>query len=118
MYSIYFENEHYLDVDTLEDAEKCLNNLINVTAAKYGITRERVRECFSYRIMKNGKEVLRFRIKGSTLIIVASCLKDAIRKLVDAEDFTYTRHWYNASNRKSWASVETGYGYKCIVEEL
>lgn len=118
MYSIYFENDHYLDVDTLEDAEKYLNYIINTTAAEYGITREQVRECISYKITKNDKEIRRFHIKGSTLVVVAPCLKAAIRKLVDADDFTYTRHWYSGSNRKSWASVETGYGYKCIVEEL
>lgn len=59
-----------------------------------------------------------FRIKGSTLIIKASCLKQAIIKLVDESDFTYKAHWYNRSNRKSWAEVETSYGYKCVVEEV
>lgn len=60
-----------------------------------------------------------YRIRGLWYTVKASCLKQAILKLVDSEgDFVYTSHWYTRSNRKSWAEVETGYGYKCIVEEI
>ncbi len=60
-----------------------------------------------------------YRIRGSTEKIKASCMKQAIKKLVDEDmDLTYKNHWYTRSNRKSWAEVETSYGYKCIVEEL
>ena len=60
-----------------------------------------------------------YRIRGSLLIIKASCMKQAILKLVDEDgDFVYRHHWYTRSNRKAWAEVETGYGYKCIVEEV
>ena len=60
-----------------------------------------------------------YRIRGSLLIIKASCMKQAILKLVNEDgDFVYRNHWYTRSNRKSWAEVETGYGYKCIVEEV
>lgn len=61
----------------------------------------------------------KFRIKGNTEIVKASCLKQALMKLVDEDgDFVYTRHWYTRSNRKSWAEFETSYGYKGIVEEV
>lgn len=60
-----------------------------------------------------------YRIKGNTEIIKASCMKQAILKLVDEDgDFVYRNHWYTRNNRKSWAEVETGYGYHCIVEEV
>ena len=59
-----------------------------------------------------------YRIRGSIEIIKAKCMKDAIRKLVEEEDFVYCNHWYTRSNRKAWAEVETGYRYKCIVEEV
>ena len=60
-----------------------------------------------------------YRIRGSLLIIKASCMKQAILKLVDEDgDFVYRHHWYTRSNRKAWAEVETGYGYHCIVEEV
>lgn len=62
----------------------------------------------------------RFRIKGSTEIVKAQCLKQAILKLVcDTDELKWYRpHWYTRSNRKSWAEVETNYGYHCIVEEV
>ena len=60
-----------------------------------------------------------YRIIGSTEIIKASCLKQAIRILVTPDsDFQYTPHWYTKSNRLSWAEVSTDYGYDCIVEEV
>ena len=59
-----------------------------------------------------------FRIRGTQYTVKASCLKQAIIKLVEEKDFTYRAHWYTRSNRKAWAEVETGYGYKCIVEEV
>ena len=59
-----------------------------------------------------------YRIRGSIEIIKASCMKRAIEILVDKEDFVYRHHWYTKSKRKAWAEVETGYGYKCIVEEV
>lgn len=61
-----------------------------------------------------------FRIKGSTYTVSASCLLDAIRKLVckDEELAGYERHWYTRVNRLSWAKVRTTYGYECIVEEV
>lgn len=61
----------------------------------------------------------KFRIKGNTEIIIASCMKQALCKLVDPDgDFVYRNHWYTKSNKKSWAEFETSYGYKGIVEEL
>lgn len=61
----------------------------------------------------------RYRIRGTWYTVEATCLKQAIRKLVTKDDdFTYHPHWYTRKNRKSWAEVETDYGYKCIVEEV
>lgn len=61
----------------------------------------------------------RYRIKGNTEIVKASCMKRAILKLVDEDgDFVYRNHWYTRSLKKAWAEVETGYGYRCIVEEV
>lgn len=60
-----------------------------------------------------------FRIRGCWMTVKATCLKQALLKLVDADgDFTYRAHWYTRSNRKSWAEFETSYGYKGIVEEV
>ena len=60
-----------------------------------------------------------FRIKGLWYTVKATCLRQALKKLVDEDgDFTYAPHWYTRSNRKSWASFETSYGYKGIVEEV
>ena len=60
-----------------------------------------------------------FRIKGTWYTVKANCMKQALLKLVDEDgDFTYTRHWYTRSNRKSWCTFETTYGYKGIVEEV
>lgn len=63
----------------------------------------------------------KYRIKGLWYTVKASCLKDAIRKLVtpdESEIKYYTPHWYTRINKKSWAEVETTYGYKCIIEEV
>lgn len=61
----------------------------------------------------------RYRIKGNTEIVKASCMKQALLKLVDSEgNFVYKNHWYTGRNRKAWAEVETNYGYKCIVIEV
>lgn len=61
----------------------------------------------------------KYRIKGTWYIVKASCIKQALLKLVDdGGDFTYTPHWYTRSNRKSWAEFETSYGYKGILEEV
>lgn len=61
----------------------------------------------------------KFRIEGSTEIVKASCMKQALLKLVDPEgDFTYKNHWYTKSNRKAWCEFETSYGYKGIVKEV
>ena len=61
----------------------------------------------------------RFRIRGNTEIVNATCLKQALYKLVDEDgDFTYIPHWYTKTNKKSWASFETSYGYSGIVEEV
>lgn len=61
----------------------------------------------------------KYRIKGNTEIVNASCMKQALYKLIDADgDFTYRNHWYTRSNRKAWAEVETSYGYTCKVEEV
>ena len=61
----------------------------------------------------------RYRIKGNTEIVKASCMKQALLKLVDSEgNFVYKNHWYTGSNHKAWAEVETNYGYKCIVIEV
>lgn len=61
----------------------------------------------------------RFRIKGSTEIVTASCMRQALLKLVDPDgDFVYKNHWYTRSNKKSWAKFETSYGYIGIVEEV
>lgn len=61
----------------------------------------------------------KFRIRGLTYEVKATCLRQAILKLVsDDGDFVYTPHWYTRSNRKSWAEFETNYGYKGIVEEV
>lgn len=60
-----------------------------------------------------------FRIRGTWYTVKASCMYRAILKLVSEDrDFVYKNHWYTRSNRKSWAEVETEYGYKCIVEEI
>lgn len=60
-----------------------------------------------------------YRIKGATEIVKASCMKQALKKLIDADgDFIYQNHWYTRSNRKAWAEFETSYGYKGIVEEV
>lgn len=60
-----------------------------------------------------------YRIRGTWYTITASCMSQAIKKLVDPYgDYTYRNHWYTKSNRKSWAEVETSYGYSCIVEEV
>ena len=60
-----------------------------------------------------------YRIKGTWYTVKASCIKQALLKLVDAdEDFTYRARWYTRSNRKSWAEFETSYGYKGILEEV
>lgn len=60
-----------------------------------------------------------FRIRGSLLVIKASCIKQALLKLVDPDgDFRYTPHWYTCSLRKSWVEFETSYGYKGILEEV
>lgn len=61
----------------------------------------------------------RWRIRGTWYTIKASCAKQALLKLVDADgDFTYRNHWYTRSNRKSWTEFETSYGYKGIIEEV
>ena len=61
----------------------------------------------------------KFRIRGLAYTVKASCLKQALFKLVDEDgDFVYTPHWYTRSNRKSWAEFETSYGYKGIIEEV
>ena len=60
-----------------------------------------------------------YRIKGTTEIIRANCMKQALLKLVDNDgDFVYKNHWYTRNNRKAWAEFETVYGYKGIVEEI
>lgn len=60
-----------------------------------------------------------FRIRGTWYTIRASCIRQALLKLVDENgDFTYTPHWYTKSNRKSWAEFKTSYGYSGIVEEV
>lgn len=59
-----------------------------------------------------------YRIRGCWMTVKANCMKNAIKKLVDESNFIYKNHWYTKSNRKSWAEVETDYGYKCIVEEV
>lgn len=61
----------------------------------------------------------KYRIRGSVEIVKASCIKQALLKLVDEDgDFTYKSHWYTKSHRKSWAEFETSYGYKGILEEI
>ena len=65
------------------------------------------------------KEMKNFRIRGTWYTVKATCLKQALLKLVDSDgDFTYRPHWYTRSNRKSWAEFETGYGYRGVVEEV
>lgn len=60
-----------------------------------------------------------FRIRGTWYTVKATCLKQALLKLVDSDgDFTYRPNWYTRSNRKSWAEFETGYGYSGVVEEV
>lgn len=61
----------------------------------------------------------KYRIRGTWYTVPASCMKQAILKLVSGDgDFTYRNHWYTRNSRKAWAEVETSYGYKCIVEEV
>lgn len=61
----------------------------------------------------------KYRIRGTWYTVSASCMRQAILKLVSEDgDFVYRHHWYTRSNRKAWAEVETDYGYKCIVEEV
>ena len=70
---------------------------------------------------KAGKdiEMKSFRIRGTWYTVKATCIKQALLKLVDSDgDFTYRPHWYTRSNRKSWAEFETGYGYRGVVEEV
>lgn len=60
-----------------------------------------------------------FRIKGLWYTVKASCMKQALRKLVNSDgDFTYRLHFYTRRNNKSWAEFETSYGYSGIVEEI
>lgn len=60
-----------------------------------------------------------YRIRGLWYTVKASCMRQAILKLVSEDgDFTYKNHWYTRSNRKAWAEIETSYGYKCIVDEV
>lgn len=60
-----------------------------------------------------------YRIRGSVEIVKASCIKQALLKLVDGDgDFVYQAHWHTKSRRKSWAEFETSYGYKGILEEV
>ena len=69
--------------------------------------------------MKGGNTMKQYRIKGNTGTVKASCMKQAIYKLVDEDgEFVYKNHWYTRSNQKAWAEVETPWGYKCIVEEV
>lgn len=61
----------------------------------------------------------KYRIKGNTEIVKASCMKQALLKLIDKDgEFTYRNHFYTRSNRKAWAEVKTPWGYKCIVQEI
>lgn len=61
----------------------------------------------------------KFRIRGTWYTVNASCLKQALLKLVDEDgDFTYRPHWYTRSTRKSWAEFQTSYGYSGIIEEV
>ena len=61
----------------------------------------------------------RFKIRGFWYTVEASCIKQALLKLVDGDgDFVYKAHWYTRSNRKSWAEFETSYGYKGIIDEV
>ena len=61
----------------------------------------------------------RWRIRGTWYTVTARCAREALRKLVDAdEDFTYRNHWYTRSRKKAWAEFETSYGYSGIVEEV
>ena len=61
----------------------------------------------------------KFKLRGSSLVVEAPCLKRALLLLVDPDgDFTYRAHWYTKSGRKSWADFETGYGYAGVVEEV
>ena len=60
-----------------------------------------------------------FRIKGTWYTVKASCIRQALLKLVDeGGDFTYKIHFYTKSKQKSWAEFETSYGYKGILEEV
>lgn len=60
-----------------------------------------------------------YRIKGSMMTVKASCMKQALLKLVDeCGEFTYRNHWYTRSNRPAWCEFETSYGYTGIVEEV
>lgn len=60
-----------------------------------------------------------YRIKGLWYTVKATCMKQALLKLVDSEgDFTYTHHWYTNSNRKAWCEFRTSYGYEGILEEV
>ena len=53
------------------------------------------------------------------MTVNASCMKDALRKLVDADlDLVYKNHWYTRSNRKACCEFRTNYGYSGIVEEV
>ena len=68
---------------------------------------------------KRRLKVKNFKIKGTWYTVKADCMKHALLKLVDRSgDFTYTPHWYTRSNRKSWCTFETSYGYKGIIEEI
>ena len=68
---------------------------------------------------KERKAMRKFRIRGLWYEVSANCLRDALKKLVDSDgDFQYTPHWYTRTNRKSWASFTTSYGYTGIVEEV
>lgn len=61
----------------------------------------------------------KFRIRGCWYAVTATCLKDALRKLVDPDlNLVYKPHWYTRDSRKSWASFETIYGYSGVVEEV
>lgn len=70
-------------------------------------------------VTEKGVHMAKYRIKGSTLIINASSMKQAIKKLVAPDgDFKYSIHFYTKTVKSSWADVETSYGYRCIVEQI
>ena len=61
----------------------------------------------------------KFRIKGNTEIIAASCMKQALCKLVDPDgDFVYRNHWYTKSNKSHGQNLKHPMGTRGLLKNF